>query len=294
MSLVTLFICATLSLLPPTDNTTSTGSKSDESSIVQGTTMMKDVFNRFHINYEMSRTHKIGYYKEVMLDSQDVYYYAESIVDIYIPSNLNQVENAAIQPIRTRKKVYHEVGSENLLFGNASDMARSSIWRPNSFLNEKNRENYRFQYVGESSINNFQVSIIEFEPSNFKGKVSGKIFVDKKSLAIIRIEYTPDATKTEIWNSVSWTEEFSYKNGAFELTKVQFNGISSGDNHQYTATLVMDQLEVVTRIPENDSFIREEVSLFNQEDTSTANFWRGYYKLKKTLDADQTVPVASN
>jgi hypothetical protein len=263
------------------------GNDSVEIRVEKGQSLMEDVFNRFHINYEMSRTHKVGYYQESMSDSVSTYYFAEGIVDIYIPCNLNKVENASISPIRARKTIHKEVGQENLLLGNASDMARSSIWRPNSFLSEKNRDDYTFIYTEDKEINGADVLVIEFEPKKDHGLAVGKIFIDKQSFAIVKVEYTPIIRKSKVWKSVSWTEEFRYKNGAYELNRVKFHGLGADNNYQYDAILVMDQLEVVSRIPDYEVFIREDVSLFEKaKEEQLDSFWEGFGFLKQYLKTD--------
>lgn len=287
MLLHTLILNTALSLLTPQGNGDEQRNDSAEAKAIAGQSIMETVFDRFHINYEMSRTHKIGYYKESMSDTESIYYLADGIVDIYIPSNLNQIENASIDPIKTRKKAFKEVDEEKLLFGNASDMARSSIWRPNSFLSEKNRSHYTFSHSGDSTYNDNEVSIISFAPTKSHGEATGKIYVDKTSFAIVKIDYNPIIHNSKYWSNVAWTEEFKFKNGAYEMSSVKFHGVSLGNDFQYDAVLVMDQLEVLSRIPENESFIRENVSLFEKANNEfTDSFWEGYDFLKKALDSE--------
>lgn len=287
MLLTTLILNTAISLVAPQELSGNKGNDSAEARAIAGQSIMEDVFDRFHINYEMSRTHNIGYYKESMSDTQSVYYLADGIVDIYIPSNLNQSENASINPIKTRKKAFKEVDEEKLLFGNASDMARSSIWRPNSFLSEKNRTHYKFTYLVDSIYNEEEVSIISFEPTKTHGEATGKIYVDKSSLAIVKIDYNPIVHHSKYWSKVAWTEEFKFKNGAYELSSVTFHGVSIGKEFQYDAMLVMDQLEVLSRMPQNESLIQENVSLFEKaDDEFTEAFWEGYDFLKKALDSE--------
>ena len=287
MLLHTLILNTALSLFAPQGMTDGKQNDSAEAKAVAGQSIMETVFDRFHINYEMSRTHKIGYYKESMSDTQSIYYLADGIVDIYIPCNLNQVENASISPIKTRKKAFKDISEENLLFGNASDMARSSVWRPNSFLSEKNRGNYTFSYEGDSAINDVDISIIAFEPAKSHGKATGKIYVDNASFAILKIDYKPIVHHSKYWSKVSWTEEFQFKNGAYELHNVHFHGVSIEKDFQYDAILVMDQLEVLSRFPENESYIRENVSLFEKaDDEFNDSFWEGYDFLKKSLEEE--------
>ncbi len=289
MLLHTLILNTALSLFTPQEITDGKQNDSAEAKAVAGQSLMKSVFDRFHINYEMSRTHKIGYYKESMSDADAIYYLADGIVDIYIPSNLNQIENASISPIKTRKKAFKEVKEENLLFGNASDMARSSVWRPNSFLSEKNRTHYTFIYQGDTTIDENDVSIVAFEPSSKShGEAVGKIYVDKLSFAILKIDYKPIVHHSKYWSKVSWIEEFKFRNGAYELANVKFHGISIENDVQYDAILVMDQLEVLSRIPENETYIRENVSLFEKADEEfTESFWEGYDFLKRALTPNQ-------
>ncbi len=287
MLLNTLILNTALLLFTPQVSANDQGNDSAEARAEAGQSIMETVFDRFHINYEMSRTHKIGYYKESMSDTESIYYLADGIVDIYIPSNLNQVENASISPIKTRKKAFKDINEENLLFGNASDMARSSIWRPNSFLNEKNRNDYTFSYSGDSTYKENEVSIIEFKPAKSHGLATGKIYVDKASFAILKIDYLPILHHSKFWSTVSWTEEFHFKNGAYEMCSVRFHGLSIENNFQYDAVLVMDQLEVLSRIPENDSFLQENASMFERaDDEFTESFWEGYDFLKRYLDSE--------
>ena len=254
---------------------------------IKGKVIMKRAFDRFHINYEMSRLHKVGYYGESMADSSEIYYSAESIVEIYIPHNLDQNKNASIIPIKARKVANKEIDSEDLLYGNASDMARSSIWRPHSFVGEKSRKNHRFEYLRDSAIDGSTVFVISFEPKKNKGFASGKLYIDKESYAIIKTEYTPLVKNSKVWKQVSWSEEFEFRNGAYELSKVYFFGKSFDDRFSYNAILVMNQLEVVSSFPEYEGFIRESESLFETASEEFGeDFWKGYDFLRKKINSD--------
>ena len=261
-----------------------------------GQSIMQEVFIRFHTNYEMSRLHKMGYYRESVTDSTSIYYLAEGIIDIYIPSNLNQIDNAAIYPIKTRKQAFKNIEADKLLFGNASDMARSSIWRPNSFLNEKNRDSYTYSYAGETRLKSYDVTIIEFEPAKgSNGKVKGRIYVDQSYYGIVKIEYTPLVSHSKVWKEVSWSENFEFKNGAYELMNVKFEGSSAIDDFKYEAVLAMDQLETVDQIPQNIVFIGENVPLFaTASEISSEVFWDGFEFLKNRIPEEPNYLIAEN
>lgn len=250
--------------------------------------VMEQVFNRFHINYEMGRLRKMGYYKESVADSSSLYYLAEGIVEVFIPSNLDQTQNASIYPIKTRKKSFNEVEEDKLLFGNASDMARSSVWRPNSFLNEKNRENYTFFHAGETTYGGKEVMIVGFNPKDeSNGHVQGQLYIDLTYFGIMHIEYKPLVSGSGTWKEISWSEDFEFINGAYTLTGVHFEGTSRHDEFHYTANLIMGQIETVSTIPEYILYIDDTIPLFEKaEERFDESFWEGFEFVKKMVPPD--------
>lgn len=252
----------------------------------RGDEIMQKVFDRFYLNYEMSRTHKEGFYQESMSDGNKLVYIAEAIVDIYIPHNLNEKDYAYVAPIRSRRKDYQKVDEEYLLLGNASDMARSSIWRPDSFLGEKLRNSYKFDFLKDSVIRGMDVFVIEFDPADKSGEHNGKVYVDKEHYAIVRVVYEPFVKNSKWWKHITWTEDFIFRNGAFELESVTFHGESGDVDFQYDATLVMQQIETVVDLPPGKEFLPTRTSLFEQADSDpNPLFWEGYVDIK-----DQTKP----
>lgn len=280
--------------LAPLGNNDEIQNSSVEEQIEAGHELMEQVFHRFHTNYEMDRTHKLGYYQEAMEDDTSVHYLAESILDIYVPSNLNEAEHASVKPIKARKKVYEVIEEENMLFGNASDMARCSIWRPDSFLNDKKRDNYTYQYLKDSLFHNQKVAVIRFTPANSKGNVHGTILVDKHSHAVLHIDYTPDATGSKLWSEVTWTEEFRYKEGRYELSKVKFEGLCSKNTYKYSATLIMQQMKVLKEIPESEHYLDKDGSLFDHaKEENEEKFWNNYFDLRMEVESEDVVHLAS-
>lgn len=295
MLLTNSFLSVTLSLILSSGSWHSENGGTYETNAAKGSALMMQVFHQFHINYEMSRTHKLGYYQEAMADAAGVHYLAESIVDIFVPHNLSQDDHASIRPIRSRKKVFEQIDSENLLFGNASDMARCSIWRPNSFLNVKNRDNYTFLYSGDTLFKGLDVSVVEFQPVNAKGKVRGTLLIDKQSKAIMHIDYTPEVKNSKLWSKVKWTEEFYFVDGKYELSKVKFEGLCSKNRYEYSATLVMQHLKVLSRIPDEFEFLDKDISLFQHAANDFSdNFWKGYHDLKADVESEHVLQIASN
>jgi len=250
--------------------------------VMTGFSIMDKVFDRFHLNYAMERQHMVGYYRESMSDWEQTYYVAEGIMDIYTPSDVDKLDHPLVQPLRTRKKVFNEIDEiEDVLGGNASDMAHSSIWRSGSFLSPKNRENYEYFYSGATTINNHGVFIVEFEPKNSKGDTKGKLYIDEESLAILRIEYFPIIEEFDYWESVSWTEEYEQKRGIFEMVSVSFHGTSTNHKFEYNALLVINESNTIRHIPKDDSLLNAEDAFFSKaQDNFNDSFWAGFNFMK--------------
>ncbi|WP_424962131.1 carboxypeptidase-like regulatory domain-containing protein [Ekhidna sp.] len=267
----------------------------DEVVVMTGKSLMETVFDRFHLNYQMDRLHMIGYYKESMSDWNSTYYLAEGIMDIYVPSNVDKLNEALVRPIRTRKKVFREVDIINeVLGGNASDMAQSSIWRKGSFLHPKNRDNYDYQYSGYTNMGEHEVLIVDFEPINKKGNTRGKIYVDYESHAILKIEYFPILRDYAFWESVSWTEEYEKRDGIYELLSVSFDGVSTHNEYSYHALLVVNECFLIDEIPNEYRLLNSQYSFFEEasDDFSDA-FWNGFNFMKLDVESAQLVRSSS-
>ncbi|WP_436515641.1 carboxypeptidase-like regulatory domain-containing protein [Ekhidna sp. To15] len=250
--------------------------------VYSGPSIMNEVFGRFHLNYEMERQHMVGYYQESMSDWEKTYYIAEGIMDIYTPSNLDKNTYPLVNPLRTRKKVFEKIDAiDEVLGGNASDMAQSSIWRKQSFLSPKNRKNYEYFYSGATSIGGHDVLIVEFEPRNTKGNTTGKLYVDENSFALIKIEYDPIINDFLFWESVTWTEEYEQRDGTFKLVSVLFKGTSTNNKYNYHALLVINESTPIDELPTNIAMMNVHDSFFEmvQEDF-TDSFWTGFNFMK--------------
>lgn len=250
--------------------------------VYSGPSIMMQVFERFHLNYEMERQHMVGYYQESMSDWEKTYYVAEGIMDIYTPSNLDKNSYPLVNPLRTRKKVFEKIDEiDEVLGGNASDMAQSSIWRKQSFLGTKNRKNYEFYYSGATSIGEHDVLIVEFEPKNNKGNTTGKLYIDEETFALIKIEYDPIINDFSFWESVSWTEEYEQQDGIFKLVSVLFEGTSTNHTYNYHALLVINESKIIDELPSDIEMMDVHDSFYEmaQEDF-TDSFWTGFNFMK--------------
>lgn len=255
--------------------------KLEEVTVRTGPAIMGKVFNNFHLNYIMEPQHMVGYYNESMSDSLNKYYQGEGILDIYTPSNVNPFGSPVVIPQRARKKVYRPFPTENILAGNASDMAHSSIWRSDSFLNTKQRANYYYYYDGEEKMGAHSVLLVDFEPKNKKGDTSGTLFIDDITYAILKIEYTPIIKRSKFWNHVDWTEEYELIDGAFKLVSVIFSGKAQDNTLLYKAALVIDKAAIVYEAPWSENLMGIHDSFLDGiVDEDDESFWSGYHSVK--------------
>lgn len=259
-----------------------------EVTVMTGPSLMEKVFDRFHINYQMERQHMIGYYRETMSNWTELCYVAEGIMDIYTPSNLDKTNYPMVSPLRTRKKVFKEIDAiDDILGGNASDMAYSSIWREDSFLSPKNRKNYDFFYAGATSIGNHSVYLVDFEPKSAKGNTHGKLYIEEESMAVLKIEYFPIIEDWTYWESVSWIEEYEQHDGIFEMVSVAFNGTSTNHEYEYKALLVINESRTISQLPLDTQMLDHKDSFFHEAKEDFADtFWSGFNFMK--LDSKVT------
>lgn len=256
----------------------------EEASHTAGQSIMQHVVSRIPINYEHEARSFLSYYKERLTGNDSLYYLAEGILDIYLPSNVS-TDLVKVSPIKTRKKTIHAAMKDEVTMvkGHATDMVQSSIWREGSFLNAKNRDNYTFNYSGKKLHGEVDVYIVEFSPKNKKGYVSGSIYVEDKSFAIRKLEYYPQAEKSSFWNEIMWTEEFDDFDGTYHLVSSSFQGTweERGTRFEFSSVLVNNEITIVKVEPAMGDFLsRKDMFFHAASDNFTDSFWESYNFIK--------------
>lgn len=249
-----------------------------------GADVMKEVFTRYHVNYEVEDQLMLAYYKENLTADDRIYHFAEGVVEIHIPSNVAKGP-ARLRPLKTRVKSTADFKHGGLYdkSGHASEMIKSSAFA--DFLSKKNRWSYNYRLVGKEVHRNENVFIIDFSPMDENGYVQGRLWVDEFTYAIIRIEYNL-AHETE-WDSETWVEEFQHHNHTYYLMRASFEGHWTEDGKPY----VFNSMVVNTRIESNredqiafDGFIKgsEFTFLDKSHGSFTDDYWEGYNYIKLT------------
>lgn len=258
----------------------------DAVTVWTGQRLMHEVHKHTIVNYQMEAQRMTSYYKERLLGNDSLYYLAEGIMEVFEPSNVS-TDEVQISPLRTRRKVQQKLDPQQitLISGSAFDMVRSSIWRSNSFLSRENIGNYEFEYMGKMAYGEREVYRVMFFPKNEKGYISGDIYIEEESFAIVKLVYEPQVEKSYFWEWVRWTEEFKPIEGNYQLTHVSFEGrwIEMGVEYFYQAQLINNNFIRSHPSYQHDATITKKDIFVNKagDDFSEA-FWEGFNFLKLT------------
>lgn len=247
--------------------------------------IMTEVFQRFHLNYDMHDQFMLSYYRESITHQDSINYMAEGILELMMTSDVGEAPSL-VRPIKHRVKVLEPVSHEGLAAksGHATEMVESSIWNKYSFLREKYRWNYEYNLIGTEIHRDESIYVIDFVPANKKGSMAGRIYVDKATYAIIRLEYT-------LFNNLDfdtevWIEEFQHHDLIYYLLRVSFEGTWEEDGKKYVFRSMIINTEVESdHDPENlEGFMLGNSLTFliaNQGDF-TDEFWEDYNYIKLT------------
>ncbi|MEO9475689.1 MAG: carboxypeptidase-like regulatory domain-containing protein [Cyclobacteriaceae bacterium] len=256
--------------------------------VLTGDILMNRVFRSTITNYDQEREQMTSYYKEKLSRHDSICYLAEGIMNIYRPGWMSN-EEVQIAPLRTRKRVDESYNQDEVIpiNGHAYDMIVPSIWREGSFLDIKNRKHYEFTYEGRTTYRDRAVYLVSFTPSTNKGYVSGKLYIEDETYAIVRLEYEPDPGTKSFWKWVKWVEEYQPMYGKYYLTLVSFEGSFTdySKNYDFSALLVNTEISSPEEVPVLDSIIEEKDIFFDQADFDFTNsFWKGFNYIKLTSD----------
>ncbi len=249
-----------------------------------GEEIMKLVFNRLHINYELEDQLMLAYYKETLTAQDKIYHFAEGVVEIHIPSNVEKGP-PLLRPLKTRVKSTADFKQGGLYekSGHASEMIQS--WAFIDFLNKKNRWNYSYTLKGKEVHRNENVFLIDFAPKDHLGYVKGRLWVDEFTFAIIRIEYNL-ASETE-WDAETWVEEFQHHNHTYYLMRASFEGqwTENGKPYVFNSMVVNTRIEAdkEDRVPFEKFILGSDFSFVDQSHGRfTDDYWGGYNYIKLT------------
>lgn len=257
-----------------------------DSGLASGEQIMRQVFSRLHMNYELEDQLMLAYYKEQLNDHDNrIDHFAEGIIQVHIPSDVEKGP-ALVRPLKTRVKAISNIEHGGLYAksGHATEMVESSIWAFNSFLSKKYRWDYDYNLVGTEVHRNENIFIIDFEPKGKKGNVAGRLWVDELSFAIIRVEYAL-VTETD-WDSEVWIEEYQHLNHTYYLMRASFEGkwTENGIPYVFNSMLVNTSIELNKKSIPWEKFMLGHHFSFLLEDHGNFkdDYWGSFNYIKLT------------
>ncbi|XOV94286.1 MAG: hypothetical protein ACFHWX_06190 [Bacteroidota bacterium] len=257
---------------------------------LNGEEIMREVFNRFHLNYEIHDQFMLSYYREELNDDDQIHYMGEGILELMLSSDVGE-SPSYVRPIKMRVKTLNNIIHKGVdsKSGHATEMIESSIWHDKSFLREKNRDNYSYQLVGTEVHRNENIYILDFAPKNKKGYLAGKIFVDGYTYAIIRLEYT--LFDNLVFDTETWIEEFQHHDLIYYLLRASFEGVweENGKKYVFRSMIVNTEIEPNRDNTDMNGFIIGNTFAFpiQSQGQFTDEFWGDYNYIQLT-DAEKS------
>lgn len=245
-----------------------------------GKQVMQDVFARLPWNYELEDQLMLSYYKEKLVTGDQMIHLAEAILEVHIPANV-ETAPAMVRLIKDRVMSKGDIKHRGVKVksGHATEMVQSSIWIDHSFLSSKNRWDYNYELIGRETHREEHLYIIDISPANRKGYVSGRIWVDEASFAIVRIEYFLYGNAH--FDEERWVEEFQHHGHTYYLLRASFEGTWTEDDKEFTFTSLIVNTEVEANGEDTaawDQFVKGNKFSFPQENmgTFTEDFWEDH------------------
>lgn len=246
-------------------------------------------------NYPGDPFQTVAYYREKMLENKKLLKYDEGVFKTYYPNYLDTVktqnqlylfrraENPGKIEFMSREIKNKEAkdsantakGKENNMeldlgesFGGPADILKSEGINKDreDFLDSMQFKSFKYSFAKSSSYNSNELIVIDFAT---RGKVNhvrekGKIYIDQKSLAIVRIELKGDFIIPGIVKSVFFFASIGIKNPVFEKN-TEFEQV----NGKWYPKNIQNNIDII--LTNNHLFRKDERSVFEIEQFFTVN-----------------------
>lgn len=157
--------------------------------------LLKASINKFDQNYPKHPSLLTAFYRESVSKNRNYMIYLESILDIY-KTSYQSTTRVDMAKVFQSRKIYDsnrlDTVSLRLKGGVEGCLQLDIVKNRIDFLDPESLHLYNFHLADISSFNNHPVYIIHFEPKNSHDipLMQGDIYIDTRSLAIIRAEFS--------------------------------------------------------------------------------------------------------
>jgi hypothetical protein len=248
-----------------------------------GDNVIRRLLENIDANYQFEQQMWKGYYKEKLTDSAGPLYLAEGVLDIYFPGNSLKYD-WQMSVVKCRKSTFkrNETIEGIKISGNAHDMVQTLISGNDSFLNESRVGNFNFSYDGYTVLNGKQILIVNFVPNSKKEAISGTLYVEENSFALVKASYEIDTRRSKVWEEVDWEEEFVEKDGKWYFHRMGYRGVLNLDlvTFNLESVLVINESKVVPFQPAMGLLMEPRDYFFDEVKHFDEDFWRGFDIIK--------------
>ncbi|PIB36030.1 hypothetical protein BFP72_11800 [Reichenbachiella sp. 5M10] len=248
----------------------------DDIMVYSAEQIMSDLDGHRQINYEYGDQLLLSYYKETVTSNDDIYYLAEGIFDIYLPT-IYSGDKTAVSARKTRKREFIALDTIEIpmITGHVSDMVNGATRRKGSFLDPNQRKNYIFSKEDLTIYDGREVFKIYYEPKTKKGTSKGVLYIDSESKAVIKAEYYPVIDQQNFWTNVKWTEEYTQVDGTWFIHRVSYTGEwkSKERSFAFNALMVVTDFEDAEGKPKLKNELSNNAIFFHEASTFSDSFW---------------------
>lgn len=159
--------------------------------------LLRKAYNSINKNYSQKPTLYEGFFRETLkTDSNQYLYFSEANIKTYKNSYKNSSDYGQVKILKSRKNIFpgsDTINNVKFYAGIYSANTNDIVKNRRSFINPKKFKNYHYELNYITKLNGKNVYVISFDTKNdsLKGNYSGTLYIDKKSLAYIQVDYMP-------------------------------------------------------------------------------------------------------
>ncbi len=159
---------------------------------VTGLDIIQEVTSKLPDNYNDQAFMMTGFYRELIREKQDLHKYAEGVISIY--RKMGNKDLIKLVKGRSRKNLKAFAVHKNAdpsLGGPINCFYRDVTNYKREFFDEDYFKYYDYSIEAITRVNNKPVYVISFnkKPDSRKGRYQGKLYIDRDSKAIIKVEF---------------------------------------------------------------------------------------------------------
>ncbi|WP_443937656.1 carboxypeptidase-like regulatory domain-containing protein [Pedobacter sp. MW01-1-1] len=260
-------------------------------------TIVKKAYLKIPFNYPNKDSFYEGFFRESSIfltpNGETLDYTIESVIDMKKGSYANPKSNDEVKLRKTQKSMTPDTGSRGRWYGGILFPIKNDVVKKGfQFLNPGHQKNYQYKLLKDTLIFNQPTYVIQFEPKNKDAYFRGRLYIQKKTYAFIKINVVLTAKGLKHYYFYLMVTP-TFKNGMFNVnySSLQDKWILNSIYHsveikiagmgyyryktEYITTAVDTLNGASFNANKNDKMIGME-RLSNKATLTDSAFWRTY------------------